>query len=69
MKASLNTHRGPVSAGTRIRIIHLDNGDSPVDDSAYDGREGVVECIDDAGGMHGTWGGLAVFDTDKFEII
>ena len=70
----LKTHKGIVRIGTRIRIVHLNNGDSPINDSDYDGREGVVTCFDQVPpeanpGMHGTWGGLAVYDTDDFEIL
>ena len=74
MRTSLNTHCGPVTVGTRIRIIRLNNGDSPIKDKDYNGREGIVTHFDEVPdehnpGMHGTWGGLAVYDTDKFEII
>lgn len=36
----------------------------------YNGKTGEMEYIDDAGQLHGTWGGLAVLpDVDEFEII
>jgi hypothetical protein len=36
----------------------------------YPGRVGIVTSIDDAGQLHGTWGGLAVIPgEDEFEII
>lgn len=36
----------------------------------YNGREGVVELIDDIGQLHGTWGGLAVIpEEDTFTIL
>ena len=69
MLASLMTHAGHVQPGTRIRIGHLDNGSSPIQDNDYDGRTGTVTMIDDIGGIHGTWGGLSVFDEDDFTII
>ena len=69
MRTELQTHAGPVHIGTRIRIISLNNGESPIKDTDYNGREGTVTSIDDAPSLHGTWGGLAVYDTDKFEII
>lgn len=74
MRTELQTHRGLVTIGTRIRIVHLDNGDSPFQDNDYDGREGTVTSFDEMPdeflpGMHGTWGGLAVYDTDEFEIL
>lgn len=35
----------------------------------YNGKTGEIEYIDDAGQLHGTWGGLAVLpDVDEFEI-
>lgn len=55
-----------VKVGDKIRIIRLD-GPYAHD---YPGREGVVRYIDDAGQLHGTWGGLAVIsEEDEFEII
>ena len=36
----------------------------------YDGTTGVVDHIDDAGQLHGSWGGCAVIpEIDKFEVI
>lgn len=35
----------------------------------YNGREGVVKCIDDANQIHGSWGGLALLFDDDWEII
>lgn len=53
-----------VQVGDRIRIIHMDG------EVGYDGREGVVRSIDDAGQIHGTWGGLAIVpECDSFEIL
>lgn len=69
MQPEIQTHAGLIRPGTHIRILHLENGDSPIDDSNYDFREGTVEEIDDIGGLHGTWGGLAVYDSDQFEIL
>lgn len=74
MRKEIITHKGVVRIGTRIRIVHLNNGDSPIDDSAYDGKEGTVTFFDivpddSVCGMHGTWGGLAVYDSDEFEIL
>lgn len=54
-----------MKTGDRIRIIHLVG-----EDSRYDGRKGVIEYIDGAGQLHGTWGGLAVIpELDEFEVI
>lgn len=43
-----------VKVGDKIRIIHM-NGESN-----YDGKEGIVTSIDDAGQIHGTWGGCSI---------
>ena len=52
--------------GDTIKIIKLDD---PYDIS-YPGRIGVIEYIDDAGQLFGTWGGLAVIpDEDDFIIL
>lgn len=50
--------------GDRIRIIRMDG------EPRYDGKEGTVTHIDDAGQIHGTWGGCALIPgVDKFVII
>lgn len=40
--------------GTRIRIVRMEG------EPGYAGREGRVTHIDDAGALHGTWGGCAL---------
>lgn len=40
--------------GTRIRIVRMEG------EPGYAGREGRVTHIDDAGELHGTWGGCAL---------
>lgn len=40
--------------GDKIKIIEM------VDEPDYAGREGTISFFDDAGQIHGTWGGLAV---------
>ena len=53
-----------VTAGDKIRIIHMDG------EPQYTGAEGVVERIDDMGQIHGSWGGCALIkEIDRFEII
>ena len=53
-----------VRIGDKIKIIYME------DEPSYSGREGIVEHIDDAGQIHGTWGGLAIIpENDQFEII
>ena len=55
-----------VSVGDTIRIESLND---PYDHS-YPGRTGDVTLIDDAGQLHGTWGGLAVIPgEDRFSVI
>ncbi len=50
--------------GDRIRIISMDG------EPGYEGREGTVELIDDAGQIHGTWGGCALIPgVDRFQVI
>ena len=50
--------------GDRIRIIRMDG------EPRYDGKEGTVTHIDDAGQIHGTWGGCALIPgVDRYEVI
>jgi hypothetical protein len=50
--------------GDKIRIIKM------LDEPSYTGRTGVITHIDDAGQLHGTWGGLAVIpNLDEIEVI
>lgn len=52
--------------GDTIKITRLED---PYDNT-YEGRTGTVESIDDAGQLHGTWGGLAVIpEVDCYTII
>ena len=52
--------------GDKIRIIRLE--DPYVKD--YPGKEGFVTHIDDAGQLHGTWGGLAIIpEIDEYIIL
>lgn len=60
-----------VNVGDRIRIIKMDDDDGK-DWQAMEmnGKEGVVESIDDIGQLHGTWGGLGIFPgVDEFIIL
>ena len=53
-----------VLIGDRIKIIHMDG------EPQYTNREGVVTHIDDAGQIHGTWGGCAIIpEVDDYMII
>lgn len=50
--------------GATIRIIHMEG------EPHYEGRTGVVESTDDAGQIHGTWGGLALQpERDTWEVL
>ena len=51
--------------GKKVRIIHLSG-----EDNRYDGKEGIVERIDDMGDLHGTWGFLAIIpEEDAWRVI
>ena len=53
-----------VHIGDKIKIIHMEG------EPQYTNREGVVTHIDDAGQIHGTWGGCAVIlEHDTYVII
>ena len=53
-----------VKIGNKIRIIKIEG------EPQYNGKEGIVDLIDDAGQIHGTWGGCALIpDVDEFEVI
>lgn len=53
-----------VEIGDTIRIDYMEG------EPDYTGREGVVKSIDDAGQIHGTFGGCAVIPgTDSFTVI
>lgn len=53
-----------IKVGNRIRIIYMK------EEPSYCGKEGTVLEIDDAGQLHGTWGGLAVIpEADIIEVI
>ena len=50
--------------GDRIKINTM------VDEPEYDGKEGIIEFIDDIDQLHGTWGGCAIItEIDDFIII
>ena len=53
-----------VKVGDTILIIEMSG------EPSYNVRVGKVKSIDDAGQLHGTWGGLAVIpEVDNFEIV
>ena len=49
--------------GDRIRIVEMSG------EPRYSGKEGSVDHIDDAGQIHGTWGGCALCMGDTFKKI
>jgi len=50
--------------GDKIRIIYMSG------EPQYTGKEGIVEYIDDAKQIHGSWGGCALIPgEDEWEII
>ena len=53
-----------VKIGDKIKIIKM------VGEPQYTNREGLVTHIDDAGQIHGTWGGCAIIPKiDDFIIL
>ncbi len=53
-----------VNIGDKIRIINMQG------EPQYTGKEGIVQKIDDAGQIHGSWGGCALIPyEDIFEVI
>ena len=53
-----------VKVGDHIKILNMEG------EPQYADREGVVTHIDDAGQIHGTWGGCALIpEVDTFQII
>lgn len=53
-----------IKIGDKIKIIEMK------DEPHYNGKVGIVKVIDDAGQLHGSWGGLAVnLNLDNIIII
>ena len=53
-----------VKIGDTIKIIKMDG------EPQYTNRKGVITHIDDAGQIHGTWGGCALIpEIDTFVIL
>ena len=53
-----------VKVGDKIRIVIMQG------EPQYTGKEGTVKYIDDAGQIHGSWGGCALIpNEDVWEII
>jgi hypothetical protein len=47
----------------KIRIIDMKG------EPQYAGKEGYVTSVDDAGQIHGTWGGCALVEEDEWELV
>ena len=53
-----------IKIGDKIKIINM------VGEPQYTNKEGIITHIDDAGQLHGTWGGCAIIPKiDTFIII
>lgn len=53
-----------MKVGDKIRILYMDG------EPQYEGKKGTVTHIDDAGQIHGTWGGCALIPgVDEYEVI
>lgn len=53
-----------VRVGDKIQIINM------AGEPRYTGRSGIVRYIDDAGQIHGSWGGCALIpDEDEFKVV
>ena len=53
-----------VKVGDHIKILNMEG------EPQYTSREGKVTHIDDAGQIHGTWGGCAVIpEVDTYIIV
>lgn len=57
--------------GDVVRIIHVDDqGGKDYQASRLNGKSGMIEHIDDAGQLHGTWGSIALIpELDEIEIV
>ena len=53
-----------MKVGDKIRILYMDG------EPEYDGKKGTVTHIDDAGQIHGTWGGCALIPgVDEYKVL
>lgn len=63
-RAEMEVKKMDYQIGDKIRIIKM------FEEPEYDEKVGIIEHIDDAGQIHGTWGGCALIpNIDKFEVI
>ncbi len=60
----MKTNTSLPKIGDVIRIINMK------DEPQYTGKTGIVKKIDDAGQIHGTWGGCAIIpNIDEYLIL
>ena len=53
-----------IKIGDTVKIIKMEG------EPHYKDREGIVTHIDDAGQIHGTWGGCAIIpEVDTYQIL
>jgi hypothetical protein len=53
-----------IHVGDKIKIIKMEG------EPQYTNREGIVTPIDDAGQIHGSWGGCAIIpEVDTYIIV
>lgn len=53
-----------------VKIGDIIEIDEMFDEPQYRGKTGTIQYIDDAGQIHGTWGGCALIpDIDEFHVI
>lgn len=56
--------------GKTVRLNHAENGDSPYDDSRYDGCSGKVVYVDDLNQIHFEGCPIAIIpEMDDWEIL
>ena len=54
---------GDVKVGAKVLIVAMDG------EPEYSGKSGIVKHIDDAGQIHGTWGGCAIIPTQDLYFV
>ena len=55
---------GKMLVGKTVRIVSMDG------EPQYAGKTGTVTFVDDAGQLHGTWGGCAIVPgTDDYQVV
>lgn len=46
-----------------------DDGSLPQSERSLIGKTGKVTLVDDAGAIHGTWGGISLLPCDDYHVI